>query len=109
MKKESPQYSIGPPQSEQTFCTDSGLENFCKCFFLLWTLYVQRNSTSMTVKTYLEKAHRAAHVAVSYDLPTHAKKTELFLICYNQVVLLILSEHEGNSLFLQCSTIHLFE
>lgn len=52
----------------------------------------------MTVKTYLEEAHRSAHVAVSYNLPTHAKKTELFLICYNQVVLLILSEQEGNFL-----------
>lgn len=54
----------------------------------------------MTVRTYLEKAHRSAHVAVSYNLPTHAKKTELFSLCYNQLVLLVLSEYEVKSLFL---------
>lgn len=54
----------------------------------------------MTVRTYLEMAHRSAHVPVSYNLPTHAKKTELFSLCYNQPVLLILSEHKGKSLFL---------
>lgn len=64
---------------------------------------------SMTVRTYLEKAHRSAHVAVSYNLPTHATKTELFLICYNQVVLLVLSEHKENFLFLRCLTIHFFK
>lgn len=55
---------------------------------------------STTVRTYLEKAYRSAHVAMSYNLPTHAKKTELSSLCYNQLVLLILSEHEGKSLFL---------
>lgn len=60
---------------------------------------VQRNNT-LHDRTYLEKAHRPAHVAVSYNLPTHAKKTELFSLCYNQLVLLILSEYEGKSLLL---------
>ena len=54
----------------------------------------------MTVRTYLEKAHRSAHVAVSYNLPTHAKKTQLSSLCYNQLVLLILSKCKGKSLFL---------
>lgn len=54
----------------------------------------------MAVRTYLEKAHRSAHVAVSYNLPTHAKITALSSLCYNQLVLLILSEYEGKPLFL---------
>lgn len=34
----------------------------------------------MTGRTYLEKAHRSAHVVVSYNLPTQAKKTALFTL-----------------------------
>lgn len=62
----------------------------------------------MTVRTYLEKAHRSAHVAVSYHLPTYTKKTELFSLCYNQLVLLILSEHEVKSLFLDAQLFSLW-
>jgi len=60
---------------------------------------VQRNDT-LHDRTYLEKAHRSAHVAVSYDLPTRAEKAELSSLYYNQRIFFNLSEHEGTSLFL---------